>query len=98
MDAAKTASNAPTNELKTCRKDTFDGSTATHTVTSAPKVGDESVGVRTESDGVTVLSNYALVGPTMVYAGIGSLLSSDADEAADLLVKQADSYTAAAKG
>lgn len=78
-------------------QDIIDGSAATHAVTSAPKVGDDSIGVRTEGDGVTALSNYALVGPTMVYAGTGSLFSGDADEAADLLVKQVDSYVAAAK-
>jgi hypothetical protein len=97
-DAAKTAFDAMVNELKTCRKDTLQGSPATHSVTSAPDVGDDSIGVRTEVDGATALSNYALVGPTMVYTGTVSYLSGDADEAADLLVKQVDAYAAAAKG
>jgi hypothetical protein len=96
--AARTAFDAMVNELKTCRKDTLQGSAATHSVTSAPDVGDDSIGVRTEVDGATALSNYALVGPTMVYTGTVSYVSGDADEAADLLVKQIDAYTAAAKG
>jgi hypothetical protein len=95
--AAKIAFDAMVNELKTCRKDTLQGSAATHTVTSAPDVGDNSIGVRTEVDGATALSNYALVGPTMVYTGTVSYFSGDADEAADLLVKQVDAYSAAAR-
>ena len=93
---AKVAFEAMVTELQTCQDDTLDGSPATHSVTSAPKAGEASIGVRTEVDGATALSNYALVGPTMVYAGTVSYLSGDADEAADIFVKQVDAYKAAA--
>lgn len=82
------------SELKTCQNDTLEGSAATHSVTSAPTVGDASIGVRTEVDEATALSNYALVGPTMVYAGTVAYVSGDADEAAELLVKQVGAYKA----
>lgn len=95
-DAAKVAFDAMVDELRTCREDTLEGSAATHSVTSAPKVGDASIGVRTEVDGATALSNYALVGPTMVYTGTVSYLSGDADEGAELLIKQVESYKSAA--
>jgi hypothetical protein len=51
----------------------------------APKVGDASIGVRITSDGTTILQNFALVGPTLISAGVGGLIDVNADEVAGLL-------------
>jgi hypothetical protein len=95
--AARRAFDAMAKELETCRDDTLEGAAAKHSVMSAPKVGDASIGVRTEVEGATALANYSVVGPVLVNAGTVSYLSSDADEAAELLTKQVGAYMAAAK-
>lgn len=94
---AKRAFDALSKTIETCRDDSIDGSAAKHSVMGAPKVGEASIGIRTDVEGATALSNFALVGPVMVNAGMIGLTSTDADEAAQLLVKQVDAYAAAAK-
>ena len=55
---------------------------------SAPKVGDESIGIRITADGTTLMQNFALVGPTIVNAGGGGLMQANADEIASLLERR----------
>lgn len=93
---AKAAFGALTRTLDTCRSETYEGSKLIYAPMSAPKVGEDSVGVRITSDGTTLLLNFALVGPTLISAGGGGLVNVDADEIAGLLGDQVDAYDTAA--
>lgn len=95
-DQSKTAFAAMTKALDTCHSEIYEGSKLTYALMSAPKVGDDTVGVRITSDGTTILQNFALVGPTLVSTGGAGLMSVDADEVAGLLKDQVNSYDAAA--
>jgi hypothetical protein len=89
---------AMTRALKTCDTETYNGTTMTYAVMSAPKVGDDSVGIYITADNRTLLQNYALVGPTLVTAGTGGLINADSNAVAQVLQQQVGAYQAAAAG
>lgn len=97
-DKASAAFDALTEALSTCRGETYQGSELEYAALSAPKVGDESVGVRIKADEYTVLQNFVLVGPTVVSTGGGGLVQADADEIASLVEAQVDAYQNVAAG
>lgn len=94
---AAAAFKALTTALAGCKGETFQGSRLAYSPMSAPKIGDGSVGVRIESDGVVLLQNFALVGPSLVNSGGGGLTNANADQAAHLLEAQVKTYIAAAR-
>ena len=97
-EEARTAWEAMTDALGTCKSEVFEGSKLSYARMSAPKLGDASIGVRIEGEGVTLLQNFVLVGPVLMSVGGGGLMNSDADAVAGLLKAQVDRYVAAAGG
>lgn len=95
-DQARASFNALTKALNTCTTEVYDGTTLEYALMSAPKVGDDTVGVRITADGTTILQNFALVGPTLVNTGGGGVMQADADEIASLLEAQVKAYQTAA--
>lgn len=83
--------------LATCKSETYDGSKLTYTLMSTPKVGDKSIGVRIESDGSTILNQFALSGPALVNAGIGAIVNVNGDDAAAVFEAQVKKYEAASR-
>jgi hypothetical protein len=97
-DQARASFDALTKTLNTYHEETYDGTKLEYALMSAPKVGDDTVGIRITADGTTILQNFALVGPTLVNTGGGGIMQSNADEIAHLLEAQVEAYqTAAAK-
>ncbi len=99
--AAKKAWEAMNKVLTTCHRETYQGEKLKYAPMSAPKVGDDSVGVQmTVADPtvghMTVMQNFALVGPSLVSTGVGGLMNVDADQAANLLKQQVAAYKDAA--
>lgn len=97
VEDAKASWDALVKALKTCKSEVYEGSELTYTPMSAPKVGDESAGVKIETDGATLLQNFVLVGPVMISAGGGGLASADADLAIELAEAQVARYSQGAK-
>lgn len=95
-DRARAAFEALTTALDACESETFQGTRLVYAAMSAPRVGEDSVGVRIDAEGTVLLQNYALVGPTIVVTAGGGLLSSDADVIAGLFETQVKDYQAAA--
>jgi hypothetical protein len=95
-DQARAAFNALTKALDSCKSETFEGTTLEYALMSAPKVGDDTVGIRISADSTTILQNFALVGPTLVNTGGGGLMQANADEIANLLEAQVKAYQTAA--
>lgn len=95
-DQARAAFDALVKALDTCKSETFEGTTLEYALMSAPKVGDDTVGVRITADSTTLLQNFALVGPTLVNTGGGGLMQANADEIANLLEDQVKAYQDAA--
>jgi hypothetical protein len=95
-EQARAAFEALSETLETCPGETYNGSKVTYALMSAPKVGDDAVGVRIESDQFTLLQNFVLAGPTLVVTGGGGLIEADADEVASLLQAQVAAYQNAA--
>ncbi|MBZ5735427.1 hypothetical protein K8Z61_13060 [Nocardioides sp. TRM66260-LWL] len=96
-DRAGSAFDALVKALDTCKGETFQGTKLVYAVMSAPKVGDDSIGIRITADGTTILQNFAVVGPTLVNVGGGGLMKADADEIAGLLEDQVSAYEDAAR-
>jgi hypothetical protein len=97
VEQASASFEALEKALQTCKQEISDGEKLTYSVMNLPKAGDRSLGVRIESRGATVLQGFSLVGPVLVNAGSGGLMKADADLVANLLNKQVDRYTTAAK-
>lgn len=95
-DQSRAAFDALTKTLNTCRTEMYDGTKMEYAPMSAPKVGDESIGVRITADGTALMQNFALVGPTIVATGGGGLMQADAEEIARLLEAQVETYQTAA--
>ncbi|MEV0810035.1 hypothetical protein [Micromonospora sp. NPDC050200] len=95
-DQAKASFAKMAETLETCKKDSSEGQKLTYALMNLPKMGDDSLGVRIETQSATVLQGFAVVGPTLISTGAGGLMSADADVVADLLDKQVDRYAAAA--
>lgn len=93
---AKAAFTALTKTLRTCTGEMYKGTKLTYALMSTAKVGDGSVGVKITADNVTLLQNFALVGPTLVSSGGGGLINASADEATNLLLAQVKAYKSAA--
>lgn len=96
-DQAKAAFDALTKTLDTCTTETVDGVKFDYSLMAAPKVGDGAVGVKIAADGMTLVQNFALVGPVMVNTGGGGLVQTDADEVASLFEQQVKAYEDAAR-
>ena len=96
VEDAEASWDALVEVTRTCDSEVFEGSTLNYSPLSALDLGDASVGVKIDSDGVTILQNFVRVGPSIVSGGGGGLVAVDADTIADLLAKQVDRYTAAA--
>ncbi|MGW7613791.1 hypothetical protein ACWGKW_42515 [Streptomyces sp. NPDC054766] len=96
VDDAADAFDAMEQALKTCHKETFEGSVLNYSAMSVEKLGDRSLGVRIESGGSTLLQQFTLDGPTLINAGTGGMANVDADTTALLLRKQVERYEAAA--
>lgn len=96
-EQALEAFEALTTALETCTGETYQGSELTYAPMSAAKVGDASVGVKITTDEVTLLQNFALVGPTLVNTGGGGLMNANADEVTSLLEAQVEAYETAAR-
>lgn len=95
-DHARTAFDALTEALSSCKGETYQGSELEYAALSAPKVGEESVGVRITADDYTLLQNFVLVGPTLVATGGGGLMQANAEEIASLVETQVEAYQDAA--
>ncbi|MBG7698550.1 hypothetical protein HCJ76_10790 [Streptomyces sp. MC1] len=83
--------------LETCHQETYQGSVLKYSPMSVDKLGDQSLGVRIDSDGTTLLQQFTLDGPTLINVGTGGLANADADMATKLLRDQVDRYEAAAR-
>lgn len=83
--------------LETCHQETYQGSVLKYSPMSVDKLGDQSLGVRIDSDGTTLLQQFTLDGPTLINVGTGGLTNADADTATKLLRGQVDRYEAAAR-
>ncbi|MFF2126565.1 hypothetical protein ACFVW1_14390 [Streptomyces olivochromogenes] len=83
--------------LKSCHKETYQGSVLKYSPMSVDKLGDSSLGVRIDSDGTTALQQFTLDGPTLINVGTGGLADPEADTATKLLRDQVDRYEAAAR-
>lgn len=95
---AQAAFDAMAKELKTCRSETYQGAHLKYAVMSAPHVGKDSIGVKITVNGnMTLLQNYALVGPTLVTSGGGGLMNANADQIGQLLQDQVRAYQRAAR-
>jgi hypothetical protein len=97
-EEAKAAFDALTQALASCPGEDFEGSKLTYAPMSAPKIGDDSVGVKISSDGSNILQFYVVVGPSIIKTGGGGLINTSADESINLLQAQTDAYLAAASG
>ena len=95
---AKAAFKALTKSMKTCTNEVYDGTEVTYAVMSAPKVGDDSIGIKMTADGTTLLQTFVLVGPTLVSTGGGGLMNANADEVNGLIKAQVNEYQDAASG
>lgn len=93
---ARAAWNAMTEKLKTCKGEVRDGTKATYTPMSAPRLGDASTSLKIDAGGLTLLQNFVLVGPVMISVGGGGLVSADSDAIANLLKTQVERYIGAA--
>lgn len=99
--AARKAWDAMKQALDTCHRETYQGEKVTYSRMSAPTVGDASAGVRmTVSDRtvgeMTLVEDFALVGPAVVSSGAGGVMNVDADQAAQVLKQQVAAYKDAA--
>lgn len=94
---ADAAWNALTKALETCKGEQYDGSQLTYTRMSAPRLGEESLGLKIDVDGVTLLQNFVLVGPAVISAGGGGAVNADADAITTALEKQVARYEGAAR-
>ncbi|CAK7280157.1 hypothetical protein [Streptomyces misionensis] len=83
--------------LETCHQETYQGSVLKYSPMSVDKLGDQSLGVRIDSDGTTLLQQFTLDGPTLINVGTGGLTNAEADTATKLLRDQVDRYEAAAR-
>ncbi|MFE2511698.1 hypothetical protein [Streptomyces naganishii] len=83
--------------LETCHQETYKGSVLKYSPMSVDKLGDQSLGVRIDSDGSTVLQQFTLDGPALINVGTGGLTNAEADTATKLLRDQVDRYEAAAR-
>ena len=95
-DQSRTAFDALTTALSTCQGEVYEGTKMEYAAMSAPKVGEESIGVRITADGTALLQNFALVGPTIVGTGGGGLMQANADEIASLVEAQVETYQSSA--
>lgn len=93
---ASAAWNAMIETLKTCKSEVYEGTKLTYSPMSAPKLGDASIGLKLDADGMTLLQNFVLVGPVMISGGGGGLMNADADTIANLLETQVERYVGAA--
>lgn len=93
---AKAAFTALIDALETCTEETYQGTKMTYAPMSAAKVGDGSVGIKITADNITLLQNFALVGPTLISTGGGGLMNANADDVTNLLQEQAKAYKTAA--
>lgn len=93
---AKASYDALVKTLNTCHHETYQGDRYTYRLTSAPQIGDDTVGVTISSGNMTAGEDFTLVGPTMVSVGGGGVLSSDFDQISNMLRWQVASYKAAA--
>lgn len=94
---ANAAWKALTKALKTCKGEEYDGSQLTYTRMSAPDLGDDSLGLKIDVDGVTLLQNFVLVGPAVLSGGGGGAVNADADTIVAALRKQVARYDGAAR-
>ncbi|KMS82672.1 hypothetical protein ACZ91_57790 [Streptomyces regensis] len=83
--------------LTTCHQETYQGAVLKYSPMSVDKLGDQSLGVRIDSDGTTLLQQFTLDGPTLINVGTGGLTNAEADTATKLLRDQVDRYEAAAR-
>ncbi len=94
---ARAAFDAMTKALETCTTDTVNGRKTEYAVMSAPKIGDDSIGVRVTFDQGTVLQNFGLVGPTLVAVGTGGVMNANAELGSQTLEQQVKKYQEAAQ-
>lgn len=92
--AARVAFHALVSTLRTCHGETYKGSSLTYSPMSAPRLGDDSVGVQIETSGQILKQNFALIGPVVISGGG---LNVDASQIASLLTEQLDKYRAVAR-
>ncbi|MGW2460193.1 hypothetical protein ACWC2M_14395 [Streptomyces sp. NPDC001761] len=83
--------------LETCHQETYQGSVLKYSPMSVDKLGDQSLGVRIDSDGTTLLQQFTLDGPALINVGTGGLTNADADTATQLLRDQVDRYESKAR-
>ncbi|MGW2034812.1 hypothetical protein [Streptomyces sp. NPDC001811] len=83
--------------LETCHQETYQGSVLKYSPMSVDKLGDQSLGVRIDSDGTTLLQQFTLDGPALINVGTGGLTNADADTATQLLRDQVDRYESEAR-
>ncbi|MGW2709829.1 hypothetical protein ACWC4J_12670 [Streptomyces sp. NPDC001356] len=83
--------------FETCHQETYQGSVLKYSPMSVDKLGDQSLGVRIDSDGTTLLQQFTLDGPALINVGTGGLTNADADTATQLLRDQVDRYESEAR-
>jgi hypothetical protein len=96
-DQARASFKSMTDALGSCTGETHNGSKLTYAPMSAPKVGNDSVGVKINADGTDLLSFYAVDGPVLINTGGGGLMNANADEVINLLKAQINKYEASAE-
>jgi hypothetical protein len=94
---AKAAWRALTKALRTCHSEVYEGTRLAYSEMSAPRLGDDSVGVKIDADGTALLQNFVLAGPTVISAGGGGLTNADADAISKMLKTQVHRYVSAAR-
>ena len=97
VDEANAAWNALRKALRTCKGEEYDGSQLKYTRMSAPDLGEDSLGLKIDVDGVTLLQNFVLVGPAVLSGGGGGAVNADADTIVAALRKQVARYDGAAR-
>ena len=95
-DEARASFKSLTDALATCTGELYNGSNMTYAPMSAPKVGDESIGVKITADGTALLSFFAVDGPILIKTAGGGLMNANADEVINVLKAQVTKYEASA--
>lgn len=94
---ANAAWDALAKALESCKGEEYDGSQLTYTRMSAPDLGENSLGLKIDVDGVTLLQNFVLVGPAVISGGGGGAVNADADTIVAALRKQVVRYVGEAR-
>ncbi len=96
-DQARASFEALENALGSCSGENYNGVENTYAPMSAPKVGEDSIGVKIIADDTNLLQFFAVVGPVLINTGGGGLINANADETISLLEAQVRKYEASAK-